>query len=127
MSLIAHKEQRQEPRYDCHFTAQVTHQGEPVPASLVNLSQSGLRLACPQSLYESLAPDIQFPDRRAKLRLDVEFQLAEGEAPVRVHCSVAYYRRQAQNCYLLGCHVVRYLDNSDGRIRDTVTRLARGG
>ncbi|WP_341502124.1 PilZ domain-containing protein [Gallaecimonas sp. GXIMD4217] len=125
MSLFSYKDKRREPRYDTKLPAKVETKGEPIAVTLTNVSASGLKLACPRQLILELTPNIQLPDRRAELRIPVLFQPEAGAQAIRVSCAIVYVRRQAQDCYLLGCRITHYQGEGERLLNDYVAGLAR--
>ncbi len=125
MIFFTSRENRHEPRYSVHIPGRVELGGESIDVALTNVSRSGFKLICPRRLVLAMAPAIERPDQRVKLRIPVVFEPEHGAGEIRVECAILYVRRQAQDAYLLGCRITDYQEE-DGQVQlqDYVSGLA---
>lgn len=114
-------EKRSQTRYRTHFKARLKGDHGEGPALITNLSLSGLQLECDQQLIATLIPNINRPDPRSPIHIQVHFQVPtsrQSRADVDLMCLIIYTRRKAQDRYLLGVQFSRFEHHCDQDLQD---------
>ncbi|MEY8205208.1 MAG: hypothetical protein RPR40_09050 [Bermanella sp.] len=121
MTQPAH-EQRIATRFKTDFSARVTTEnGHSLPASVTNISLSGLQLCCDHCLVKALMSKLAPHTTRNPLRFSLSFTVATPQhrhVPVDIICQQVYLRRLGDDSFLLGAMFETFEHGCEQDLRD---------
>ncbi len=116
MVELTYINKRREPRFLTEIPAVIVSGEITADASIINISQHGLRIVCAHHLLTELMPNIAKPNSNDLVDINIQFQVETTRrqlSDIDLICSVIYVRRSTQENYILGCAFKEFSNNSD--------------
>ncbi len=119
---IPSDEKRTSARYKTDFSAQVTTKsGQVFPATVSNISLSGLQLCGDHLLVKALMSKLEPHTIKNPIRFSLHFTISTRQrthVPVDITCQQVYMRRLGDDSFLLGCMFESFEHNCDKDLQD---------
>lgn len=118
---------RAAPRFKTNFTAKVESALFCIPATITNLSTSGLQLECELQSLQVIMPNINRPNPHRPIQFHIRFQVPTqltAHANIDLICSLIYARRISQQKAVVGCEFVSFEQDSEEKLLNYINHFA---
>lgn len=114
------------PRFKTNFAARVETEHFCIPASITNVSSSGLQFECEHKTLFILMPNINRRDAHRPIQFHVRFKtpgLDKTLKDIDLICSVIYTRRINQQTAIVGCEFNSFEGDSEKNLLEYITHF----